>query len=355
MGGNALKELGARRVESHRARALGAMVCQALDKVIQENGFDLPSHLIAAYRSKVDYGDLDILVPEEFVDLVGREELVQRLGLELGLGADMPFAQQFAKAPVFHTGLMLPEGGCLQVDLMPIRSLCYEFSKNYYAWNDLSKTFTIIAREMNGLRFGFDGLARSIKVDGKVLGDVVFTRDFDEALAFLDFDVARYRQGFDSLDEMFEYAASNPRFSKAPFQLENRNSRGRSQDSVRVTYMAFLDWMKDRDLREYDWATDTTDWMEKALTHFPQARIEYQRLIDLHELALANKQRYNGSVVTQITGFRHQSLGLFMEAFKKHQGEKTFDQWISETSDEGIKCAMLDFKTVWAPTDSLEP
>jgi len=353
MGGNALKDLGAKRVESHRARALGVVVCQALDKVIQEKGFDLPSHLIAAYRSKVDYGDLDILVPEEFVDLVGREELVQRLGLELG--ADLPFAQQFAKAPVFHTGLALPEGGCLQVDLMPIPSQCYEFSKSYYAWNDLSKTFTIIAREMHGLRFGFDGLARSIKVDGKVLGNVTFTRDFDEALAFLDFDVARYRQGFDSLDEMFEYAASNPRFNKAMFQLENRNSRGRSQDSVRVTYMAFLAWMKDRDLPEYDWDTDTTDWMEKALARFPQARVDYQRLLDLHDLALANKVRYNGSVVTQITGIKHRSLGLFMEAFKKHQGEKTFDQWISGTSDGDIKRAMLEFQAVWAPTDSLEP
>jgi hypothetical protein len=44
-----------------------------------------------------------------------------------------------------------------------------------------------------------------------------------------------------------------------------------------------------------------------------------------------------------------------MESFKKHQGEKTFDQWISDTSDEDIKRAMLNFKAMWTPTDSLEP
>jgi hypothetical protein len=357
MGGNALKNFGSRRVESNRARAIGAIVCEALDDMLAQDGFSLQSHLIRAYRTKVDYGDLDILLPQEFVDQVGHEALVKRL--QDVLGGNMPFTEDYPNAPVFHTAIALEDGGCLQVDLMPIPSENYEFAQSYYAWNDLSKTFTILARQMNGLRLGNDGLARSIKHNGRVLGSVVFTQNFDDALEFLGYDVARYHQGFDTLNDMFEFAASNPRFNTSMYQLENRNNRGRSQDKKRVTYMAFLDWMKNRKLTEYDWSEDKTDWFEKALAHFPGAREQYQALFDRQATAQSLKQRYNGHKVSAITGLELEKLGLFMEAFKKHVGENGFATWLSSSSDAEIEGSLRAFHRKWknpgVEVDSAQP
>lgn len=352
MGGNALKAFGAKRVESTRARAIGATVCAALDKMLADDGFALQSHLIRAYRSKVDYGDLDILLPQEFVDRNGHRPLVERL--QGALGGDWPFVEAYPGAPAFHTAIALEEGGSLQVDLMPVPSECFAYAQSFYAWNDLSKLFIILARQMNGLRFGNDGLSRSVKIDGRVLGVVTFTRDFDEALTFLGYDAVRYNQGFDTLEDMFEFAVSNPRFNTSMYQLENRTNRGRGQDKKRVTYQAFLAWMKDRDLPEYDWASDSTDWLELALDHFAGAREQYTALLASKDQSELIKQRYNGEVVASLTGLSRIELGAFMKAFKKHVGEETFTAWLGEATAEQIKTAVQQFHAQYLPISSQE-
>lgn len=352
MGGNALKDFGARRVESEQARAIGKVVCAALDAMLIEDGFDLKCHLTRAYRTKPDYGDLDILLPKPFVDRVGHRPLVARL--QAAMGGDWPFAEDYIDAPVFHTAIALPEGGSLQIDLMPIPLESYEFAKDYYAWNDLSKMFTILAKQMNGLRFGNDGLTRSIKGDGRVLGSVVFTRDFDEALAFLGYDTHRYHQGFDTLEDMFEFAASNPRFNTSMYQLENRTNHGRSQDKKRVTYQAFLTWMQQRELPEYDWEQDKTDWLELALDHFPGAREQFALLQQQKQLEDEVKLRYNGEIVTRLTGIKGPPLGKFMNEFKKHCGETVFKEWLATSSASEITDAIRAFHAQYRPATQLD-
>lgn len=353
MGGNALKNFGAKRVESTRARAIGATICDALDKMLAEDGFALQSHLTRAYRTKADYGDLDILLPQEFVDRIGHRPLVERL--QGALGGKWPFVEAYTNAPVFHMAIALEEGGSLQVDLMPVPTACFEFAKSYYAWNDLSKMFTILARQMSGLRFGNDGLSRSVKVDGRVLGVVTLTRDFDEALTFLGYDAVRYNQGFDTLEDMFEFAVSNPRFNTSMYQLENRTNRGRGQDKKRVTYQAFLAWMKDRNLPKYDWASDSTDWLDLALHHFAGAREQYDALLEVKDRSELIKQRYNGKVVATLTGLSRIELGAFMKAFKKHIGEENFTAWLGEATAEQIKTAVQQFHVQYQSMSHARP
>lgn len=334
MGGNAMQAFGAVRVQASVAHQKAAEVSQALDRVLLRHGADRPCHVIRAYREKLTFGDLDLLVQEEAVNAIGKEFLVQELGRALGY--ELPYYQVHPKAPQFHTALPLGGGGeALQVDFILTPEISFDYAKDYYAWNDLSKLIQILARTMSGMNFGVDGLSRRITLKEQVIGHVTFTRDFQAALKFLGYDADRFAQGFDNLDAMYRFAIANPRFNSSMYQWENRNARGRGQDMDRPTYLGFLEWMKDRDLPEHA-PQDETDWVAKAYDTFPEAHAERDALYAQVEAQASIRRRFNGEVVTKLTGLKREQLGAFMKAFRKIEGEESFVETVKSLTDREL-------------------
>ena len=333
MGGNAMLGFGARRVDADLAHRKAREVSQALDQVLAKHGCPRPCHVIKAYREKATFGDVDLLVQQEAVEAIGKELIVSELGALLG--HDLPYCQVHPKAPQFHTALPLDEGGALQVDFQMIPELTFDYAKDYFAWNDLSKLMQILGRSMSGLNFGVDGLSRSVKHKGQVIGRATFTYNFSEALGFLGFDVARFNQGFDNLEAMYEFVAKHPNFNSSMYQWENRTSRGRGQDMDRPTYLGFLEWMKGRDL-PLEAPADETDWVAMAYERFPAAYAEQEALFAELEDRQSLRVRFNGGIVSKLTGLRAEALGEFMKAYRKNEGEEIFMKKVLAMSDEDL-------------------
>lgn len=333
MGGNAMQDFGARRVEADLAHHKAREVSQAVDEILARHGFDRPCHVIRAYREKTTFGDLDLLVQQEAVDAIGKEVIVSELGALLG--HDLPYHQVHPKAPQFHTALPLEEGGALQIDFQMIPEITFDYAKDYFAWNDLSKLMQLLGRTMGGINFGVDGMSRSVKHNGQVIGHVTFTRNFNEALDFLGFDVERFNQGFNNLEAMYKFVAKHPRFNTSIYQWENRTSRGRGQDMDRPTYLGFLEWMKDRVL-PVDEPVDDIDWVAKAYDRFPSAHAERDALFAELAALESFRVRFNGGVVTKITGLRGVPLGEFMKAYRKDEGEEIFVKKVLAMSDQEL-------------------
>lgn len=343
MGGNALKDKGARRVTAAEAKEVSIKVCAAIDEVFLEHGFDCKSRMIESYRQKADYGDLDIVVMEEAMRAIGLPEVAEKIGAKLGV--EMPYYHHNPNAGNISVGYPLSEG-CLQVDLIFAEEKSLDTAYRYFSWNDLGNLITILARKMDKLGFGQSGLTSYIKEDSLLLGIVTFTRDFDAALEFLGYDPERHRQGFDTLEEIYEYAASSKYFNRDVFLLENQNHVARTRNRKRSTYNGFLKWIADREFPQYQWP-ENGQWVEKAMATFPDGKLQ------LHELGEHEKKRkavrliFNGSKVAKITGLQGEALGLFMNDFKKATGESVFFDFVLNQTQDELSTKISDYFMSW--------
>jgi hypothetical protein len=344
MGGNALKEYGARRVTAAEANDVSIKVCAAIDEIFLEHGFDRKSHQIEAYRQKADYGDLDIVVLEEAVRFIGFRQMAYLL--EQKLGVTMPFYHHHPNAKNFSVGYPLGDGSCLQIDLMFANASEYDFSCKYYSFNDLGNLMTIIAKRMDKIKFGHAGLSSVFKENGHIIGTVIFTQDFDAALRFLGYDPERHRAGFDTLEDIYQFAASSPYFSSDIYLLENRNHDARMRDRKRSTYSGFLKWIAETDLPQYQWP-EKGDWVQKAMQAFPDAALQLQQMTEAERKRKEVRLVFNGQKVATLTGLSSDPLGLFMESFKKHVGEKTFFDFILDQSREDLDKKILAFYEIF--------
>jgi hypothetical protein len=352
MGGNALKSAGARRVTAAEAKQVASVVCQAVDAIFLEHGFDRKSHMIEAYRQKSDYGDLDIVVLDEAVKSIGTMEFLALL--ETRLGKTMPNVPNHPKAGHVSAGYPLGDGTCLQIDFIFADSKEYDFACSYFGFNDLGNLMTVLAKKMDKLKFGHSGLTSVFKEGGHMLGTVYLTQDFEQAVRFLGYDYERYAKGFDTLEEIFQFAASTPYFNPDIYLLENRNHDARMRDKKRSTYNGFLKWIAENPVPRYEWP-ENGQWVEKALKVFPDAVTQMRVMSDLEAKRKASKAIYNGSFVAKVTGVHGEALGPFMESFKKHCGEEGFYDFVIGTPKEDLQRLLLDFQQVYVPKPAIKP
>lgn len=335
--------LGARRVDAQTAKGKAARLTSALDAILSNHGIEGKSHFIRSFRNKQSYGDIDLLVPDEAVAEIGEQVMVAELGALLGV--DLPYLRDHPKAPLFHTALPLADGSCVQVDLIRVPSVSFEWATDFFAWNDLSKLMHLLVRTMSGLNFGVNGLSRSVKHRGQVIGHVTFTRDFQEALSFLGFDAQRFSQGFDDLVDVYEFMGLHPALHSSIYQWENRNSKGRGQDIDRPTYLGFLEWLKTQPI-PYDTPEDDTDWVEKAYARFPEAEQQRSALFQEVERAALFRKRFCGSVIAKVTGLSGPDLGDFTKAFRWAMGEEDFQSWVLGQTDTELHSRISHFHQV---------
>jgi hypothetical protein len=148
--------------------------------------------------------------------------------------------------------------------------------------------------------------------------EILLTRDYAKALAFLGYAPSRVAEGFDNLEDIFRFTASTEFFNKDIYLLENRNSVSRVRDRKRKTYQAFLTWCEATPgLTAYAFPEEKSAWLPRIVEYFPQFEADYARSrADLAEQQ-AVKAKFNGEWVSQLTGLRGKELGAVMKRFKE--------------------------------------
>jgi len=300
MGGNALKNITeTRRYSSDEYFAVVPEVTNIVRKVV---GPAARIAVIPAYRSKPDFGDMDVLV--EMID-GGPKDFRGRL-LEAFKAPDM-----YANGSVYSIPLR-----DLQVDLILSSPEKFDFSHNYFSWNDTGNLVGRTAHKQ-GLIFGHDGLRFPVRDGDYQFRELVVTRDFGKALVFLGYDAKRFQKGFDGLQDIFEYVASSKFFNRDIFLLENRNAISRIRDSKRKTYMEFLKWCEVRtDLPSFDYPKDKSVWITHICDQFPGFKIELDKAVADLAVQRTVKAKFNGAYVKDLTGLDGQALGQLMQGFR---------------------------------------
>lgn len=319
MGGQAIKNTPVRRYQRAEYEQLKAEVLAQLHS-------DFPVRKIAAipaYRNKESFGDLDILF--ETTDLK----------IELSTYLQERFQ---AKEIVRNSHVFSFAYRDFQVDLIGSSQEDFDISLHYFAWNDLGNIIGRIYHKM-GFKYGHDGLHFLFKADNYQFGEICLSKDIRKILAFADLDAERFLAGFDTLEDIFQYAVSTSFFNKDIYLLENRNHASRIRDRKRPTYNALLKWLETQtNLPSYPWANlkeqggrqAQTVFLERAFAFFPDFKIQYLAMQQAFEIWQTVREKFNGRLVQTWTRLENQALGLLMQKLKA-QGKAEFgdfQQWI---------------------------
>ena len=321
MGGNALKQVGVDvvRLPAGLYNELAANVKRMLDGCPELPG--LRAEVIPSLRSKADFGDLDVLVANDRQPNWGLSEPVKT-----SLAAMFTPTHVVQNGSVLSLDVAVPSmSKRFQLDLIRVPPDVFEFALGYFSYNDLGNLLGRVAR-LYGFKLGHEGLFRPLRAPGNeshFVRDILVTRDWPEALEFLGYDSKRWKRGFDTLEDMFEFVTCSGAFHPSVFPLENRSHRARVRDRKRPTCGAFLQWlevnglMHAEELGEQARAALARLALIRALGQFEEFYREWGHAqADLHN-ALMFRRRFNGEVVRQITGLDGPALGAYMASLRR--------------------------------------
>ena len=303
MGGNCLKDCTTRRYAAEEYYIQEDLVLKKLSQL-----FPLyVLHPIASYRNKESFGDMDILISSEFIT----EEMI------------IAIVDEFCPKQMFKNGNCLSfEYKEFQIDLIATGEENYRASKNYFAYNDLGNLCGRLAHSI-GLKLGHDGLTYNYMDGMQLVKNIKLYTNWADILPVLGLSYKRYAEGFDNLEDIFLFVVSSPLFRVDIFLLENRNHTSRVRDSKRKTYMSFLQWLEDgsyegcestKRLSKEEWLP----YLQKNVKGFSEAYSQAQKE---HLEYKKYKLRYNGKIVTELTGLTGRELGGFMQWVVQYYGE----------------------------------
>lgn len=219
----------------------------------------------------------------------------------------------------------------------------------YYNYNDLGNLVGRLAHRI-GLKYGHDGL-KYIHNDGdNRVFEIVLTTSTKEIYKCLGLDYSRYMEGFKTLEDIFQFVSSSYYFHPDIYLLQNRNHISRVRDAKRKTYQAFLKWCENRfpTIEPLNPMTQEEKSQYKrmmamfAIQGFGKTD-EFNTKMFVHNSRRVLKQKYNGVLVSEITGLRGKELGHFMTNFKSVYPEYE----LILLSEEEIKDYVEKYFTLW--------
>ena len=307
MGGNALNNLAVtRRYSAKEYYELGAEV---FDKLYEDN-HKLVAYQINAFKDKESFGDMDVIInsPTD-LDMINRV-FGPAVHVKNGNVVSFPYKE-------------------FQLDFIFIQD--YQtalFAQKYYSYNDLGNLLGRTSHRL-GFKFGHDGLwyvLRDKNNPTHIVKEILVTQDFCRALTFLGFDPNTHLNGFKTLTQIFEYAASSEYFDPKVFLLANRNHIARVRDRKRPNYNLAVEYYKNKysltDDMEYDRLPDHEKeaHLQRAFQFFKDENFKdrFNQALDEYDRVIQFKNKINGDNYSKWFDVSGVELGQLLSKHKKY-------------------------------------
>lgn len=284
MGGRALKNTFTRRYDRDEFEKLKDEMTSKLTDTF--NNFSHTKY----YHIKETFGDMDVLISDN--GELTKEEITNFI------------------TNTFNPNEIFINGGCysfdykeLQIDFIFIPTENFECAKHYFSYNDLGNLIGKIAHQF-GLKYGQDGLKKVVFNENRnKLGTIYLTKNMYDALEFLGFNVERYKQGFDRLEDIFKFIRFSKYYNPYVFDFKHMNKINRDRDSKRSTYLSFIEYIKpdknNKYFPQYKFFKNDTFYYGHINLHFPHFYEEYNALMNSIELKKQIKEKFNGSKIIE--------------------------------------------------------
>lgn len=371
MGGNALKTVETVRLSKKHAMQVWSTLRIVLNAVLLETNIqDSQIRAVKSYTEKHEFGDLDILIPVSYLQQHGKVKVLQQIAVLYGNVPMVDNGTVFTLDEVKLGKRVLSVKDVLsigwpiqdkwfQVDIIPIEDEIFDFAENYFAFNDLGNLIGRIAHKF-GLKFGHDGLWLPVRDTDNQVRQVKVSNDWEKSLTFLGFDCNKYAQGFDTLNDIFEFVVDSKYFQREIYPLEALNHKQRIRDRKRKTYNEFLKYLDThKEIQsKFEFPKDKSVWLPKIFEVFPEALSNYDQLKDhIFKLKII-KTKYNGQLVREWTGLSDKELGRLMRSFMGwYLTVDMFNAFLLSRSELEIKnsvLATLDTLNTYSPNKNRE-
>jgi hypothetical protein len=325
MGGNALKIAKVRRYERAEFDAISKEILDILKKECE-----IDAHVPKFYHKKETFGDLDVLVRKEqlYVDI---KTLVQTI---------------FNPTEIYKNGSVISfDYKEFQIDFIVT---CYgdlETSKHYFSYNDLGNFMGRIAYKM-GFRYGDYGLkVIYLHEDGGRKFSRIISKDPEKIFEFLGFDYQRYLEGFDDVEDIFEYVVNSKYFNRNIFDYDQLNHQNKTRNRKRKNYRLFLEYIQNlEDHTPYDFLSKL-EYIERAEYFFNVEILE--QINEWNRIVAMDKEvakKFSGKHIIEKYGLQGKEVGRSIGVFKEFitdylfhiNSDKTYVEFILDTKEKDI-------------------
>lgn len=313
MGGKALKSTFTRRYNKDEYFELRREILRKLTK-INLIGRDIP-----AYRLKDSFGDMDILILNDG-NIKNIKELIQI---------------HFNPSEMHFNGNVWSfDYKELQIDFILTPTRNWETAYNFFSWNDLGNLIGKIAHKFN-LKYGFEGLVFKYRLDNdKTLGEIVLSKNTETILEFLGFDYNKWCQGFDTMEEIFDYVINSKYFSIDIFKFENLNHIDKKRNKKRKMYNQFLQYVTKNELNlpNYQFESDKSKYYSKIEATFPGFLSKLEKFQEKEQIRKKIASKFNGNLIMEKYGYTGNELGKIISDFKAIYSSN-FSHYILDTPE----------------------
>ena len=288
-------------------------------------------HVTQAIRSKEDFGDMDVIVKGSS----------KRVEVENFLtSSKYPFVKNGDVTSFLYKSF--------QIDLIFTNEDHYEYSCNYFDWNDLGNLVGRISKQL-GFKHGHDGLYYVLRNDDRIIKEFLLSTSYLDIIHILGLDKLKFKQGFDSYEDLFEFILASPYFNPEIFKLENLNNINRVRDRKRKTYNLFLKYIEDKDYNKLDGFQRKLTYEEKekfVFRRFSKIYPEVRKLTLQVELENKIKEKINGRIIMQLApSAKGERVGEYIKAIKDRRPDLYSKEVLDMTQEEihlGILTAILE-------------
>lgn len=228
MGGNAFEQYGktSLRMRSEDIPHIINDLYQQLPILLEYRPYPVKSIL-----EKTDHGDIDIVIDKGETGFTKVFNAVKSSGI-------LYFKNGSVVSLLLH--------GKYQIDLIFTKTKYYEYSCQYYNWNDLGNLNGRLAKP-NNIKHGHDGFGYIYYYnnDKSRRNDIYIGNNYQEFLTLIGVKPYDDNFVFETYKQVFDYVVSSPYFNSKLYLFENLNNTNRVRDKKRKTYNMFLDYIKD--------------------------------------------------------------------------------------------------------------
>ena len=323
MGGRALNRFGIytdRKTTADHERIL-AEVKPRIEKL-----FNSEVRIVKYYHTKETHGDLDLL-------------LKSSNGLNVHEEIKKEFNVDFVNS---NTNVHSFAYDNYQIDIIVVAQKDWA-STFFYDYDPVGNLIGKYAHSF-GLKSGYAGLVYPYRGNsGTVVKDIVISQDQEKIHTFFDLDFDRYKKGFDTVEEIFDYIINSKYFNAERFQFDNLTGVDRKRNKKRATYNGFLEYINSKNYtNEFIFNKDKSVYLEVINDFFPEANLfeELEELKRVDERNKLVKEKFNGRLVMEKFNIKGKELGLVMKSFF----EKYDDDYILSNSQENLLYKVKEIK-----------
>jgi hypothetical protein len=300
MGGRALKSTYTRRYMRQEFEDIKKEIFDILSKDFKR--FDIPRF----FESKESFGDIDIILSMDGFNKNMNDYIVDT----------------FNPNEIFHNGNAWSfDYKELQVDFITCSAEDFDSNYHYLAFNDLGNFIGRLAQSI-GLKYGQEGLWYNHYSDENTKDKIMVSKDYPKIFEFLGLDYGRWIEGFDTLEEIFEYVRTSYLFNPEMFQLHKLNKINRERNLKRASYMAFLEFLKNK-APHPDYSKSMVELCKEDVinvirSYFPEANIDLHLAEIAYKHARKNliKQKFSGGILIEKYGLKGKEIGETIKYFK---------------------------------------